>query len=540
MQFDAPLVLYVAPGIALAFLGLALWARASRVRHAARWSADLARAAAAANRWQAAAIAVAVLCVMAALAGPRWGRQIVTTDTQALDLVFAVDLSRSMLAEDADPSRLDRSRRELRRLVHDLQGDRLGLLGFAGRSFILSPLTIDGSALQLLIDALHPDLVSAGGSELGAALRQGRELLLASERLADRVLVVFTDGEAFDSLPQIAAAAEQLRHDGIRLILVAEGGTEPVRIPLRSVTGELEEYHRDVDDNIVLTERRDDILSAVADAAHGVLVAAGLGDQGGAVRDLVQAYKRAPDTSTSQASDVPRAWIPLSIAILVLLVATVTRRTAALAVILLAALGGSAGAQTPANAADAAWRRGDFARAASLYAQQARALDGGDTTVFNAGTAYLAVGRYDTARTFLERAAQSLDPDLRFRALYNLGLIGLRMAARDSAKRGEYLADARTRYREALLLRPGDADAKWNLELTVTDPPSGGDGSEGPAPPMPSGGGGDDPANPSPTALTREQAEQILESIAADERQTRLDQSRRRGQVKDGRRVKDW
>jgi hypothetical protein len=121
--------------------------------------------------------------------------------------------------------------------------------------------------------------------------------------------------------------------------------------------------------------------------------------------------------------------------------------------------------------------------------------------------------------------------------LYNLGLLALRRANTDSANRAAHRAEARVRYREALLLRPADADAKWNLELALDPPPppSGGGGAQ---PPPPSGGSGAE-APPVP-ALTRAQAEQILESIAAEERQTRQELTRRAGQLRETRRVRDW
>ena len=78
--------------------------------------------------------------------------------------MFAVDISRSMLAEDVQPNRLQRAIRESRRLIQDLEGDRLGLIAFAGRSYILSPLTVDGGAIRMYLDALDPDLASEGGT----------------------------------------------------------------------------------------------------------------------------------------------------------------------------------------------------------------------------------------------------------------------------------------------------------------------------------------------------------------------------------------
>ncbi len=538
MRFDAPLVLAVAPLVALTVALLAWWARRARVRRAGRWSEALGRVARQLNRLVWTGLAVAALCGTAALAGPRWGRQRVATDTQALDLVIAVDVSRSMLAEDMNPSRLGRAQQQIRRLVHDLQGDRVGLIGFAGRSFILSPLTGDESAVQLLVDALDPDVVSAGGTDLGAALKQGGELLLASDRVADRVLVVFTDGEGHDSLAAAAAQAQRLERAGIRLVLVAEGQAVPTRIPERTATGERSGYHKDLAGQDVLTERRDDMLTAVADAGQGVLVAAGLEDQAGAVRDLVAGYKRAPARTTATRHDLPRGWIPLLLAVAILLAQAFTRRSAALAVLTLALLPHGAGAQGPRNPGDDAWRAGAIETASARYLRQAEAGVGADTSWYNAGTALLALQRYPAAREALLRAAKSVDPGLRFRALYNLGLIELRLAATDSASRDAHLAEARGRYREALLLRPGDAAAKWNLELAITAPPPGAGGG-GPTPPPPRGGGASETAQPRPS-LTREQAEQILQSIAAEERDTRAELTRRKAQLKEPRREKDW
>jgi Ca-activated chloride channel family protein len=463
----------------------------------------------------------------------------VTTETKALTMVLAVDISRSMLAEDADPSRLGRVQREARRLIQDLRGDRIGLIAYAGRSFILSPLTVDDGALQLLVDGLAPDLASAGGTELGVALDQGRQLLLAGPGVADRVLVLFTDGEAHDSVGQITAAAERLRRDGVHLVVVAEGGAAPVGIPLRDLNGVLTGYQEDLDGNVVQTRRRDDLLSAVVDAARGALVPAGLGDQAGAVRDLVDSFKRAPQATTTAAQDISRAWMFLLAAAVILLLQTYTRRTAALAgIVFLLAAPGSAVGQSRLSSADNAWRDSLFAEAANLYEAQVLAQQGGDTAWLNLGTAALVIG--DTARAgpALQRAAESLDPELRFRALFNLGLMALQLAEADVANRQGHLDEARRRYREALLLRPNHQDTKWNYELAIESaPPQGGDGQ--PPPPTPGGEQGDPQQDPQ-GGLSREQAEQILNSMLAEEQQTLDKINRRRAQPREAMRRKNW
>jgi len=544
MTFDAPLLLFLAPVVALAF-GFAAWlARRRRIRMARRWSPSLGRLARGRGGWAPAVVGLSALLAAVALAGPRAGRTEVRTQTRALSMVLAVDISRSMLAEDAAPSRLQRAGREARRLIQDLEGDRLGLIAFAGRSYILSPLTVDGGAIRMYLDAMDPDLASEGGTSLSAVLAQGTELLAAATDAADRVLVVFTDGEAHDTLPETIAQAEALKEAGVHLIVVAEGRALPTRIPIRDSAGTLLEYKQDEEGNVVRTQRRDDILRAVVDAAEGTLVPNELADQAGAVRDLVAALKRSPTSETRTADLVPRAWIPVLGAALLLLGYTLVRPGPALvglAGVLL--LSGRAEAQRP-TAGTRAMAAGDPARAAAEFLKEAGSGSARDTAFYNAGTAALQARRFDVARGALEEAAKSLDPDLRYRALYNLGLLGLLAAEADSTKRQEILGQAADRLREALRLQPSSARAKWNLELAERrqppPPPSGGGG--GPKPP--SGGGGQpspEPSRPQPPSqgLSQSQAEQILNSMERRERQTRAEQQRRlRGGSAGG--VKDW
>ncbi len=538
--FDMPILLYSAPLVGVLVFGFALWARRVRVSKAGKWSKELRAEAVASGRWGAYLLGLAAVLAMVALAGPRWGSRVVETETKGLNLVIAVDISRSMLAEDANPSRLERAKREARRLIHDLDGDRIGLVAFAGQSHIMSPLTVDGSALNLLVDALQPDIASTGGSDLAKALRQGRELLLAKDEVADRVLVMFTDGEAHDSLTEITKAAERLRRDRIRLVLIAEGGTEPVRIPVRDIDGTFLGFQRDPSEREVATMRRDDILMAVADAAQGMLVAADVGDQAGAVRDLVAAFKRSPEATTTAAQDISRAWIPLLVAAVLLLLHTFTRRTTALAALVLSlGLSHPVSAQGPRNAADDAWLRGDFAGALAGYFQQVQEGEGGDTVLFNLGTAAMALGDSSLARSALAGAARSIEPDVRFRALFNLGLMELFLAESDSSNRVNHLEQARGYYREALLIRPSDTNAKWNLELTLElMPPESGSGGDDETPQPSSGESETQPATPQ--GLSVAQAEQILNSIAEEERQTHERLNRRRSQLRETRGKRDW
>ncbi len=544
MTFDSPLLLLLAPVIALGIGVVALAARRRRIARAMAWAPDLADRAARSGRWGPALMALAGLAAAVGLAGPRGGQMTVKTESQALSIVVALDISRSMLAEDTRPSRLGRAVREARRLVQDLEHDRVGLVAFAGRSYILAPLTLDGGAITLFLDAVSPDLASQGGTGLAAALTQGGELLNASREAGDRVLIVFTDGETHDSLPDVLAAARRLRETDVRVILVAEGLPRPANIPLRDSAGTVVEYQADADGKPVETMRRDEVLQQVADAAEAALIPAELPDQASAIRDLLAAFQRAPTSSSSTEDLRPLVWIPALLGILLLGAQTASRRTAALIGVALVALVADAAAQRPAPGVR------DFE--AGRVREAATRLSAGltetatDTAWYNAGTALLAAGDFAGARRALERAAATVQPDLRYRALYNHGLASLREAAADSLKRDSLLGLAAERLQEALRLAPASQRAKWNLELAQRrrpPPPSGGGGNT-PQQPPPSGNTPRDPSSgqsesgEGPPSLSQAQAEQILNSVAREERDTR---SRRLGRARSATSaVKDW
>ncbi len=543
MTFDSPVLLLLAPILGAAVGAVALLARRRRISRAAAWSDELGRRARASGKWAPVVLALAALAAGVGIAGPRGGRATVKAETQALSVVFAVDISRSMLAEDTKPSRLERASREARRLVQDLGHDRLGLIAFAGRSYILSPLTLDGGAINLFLDALSPDIASQGGTGLASALAQGGELLNASREAGDRVLVVFTDGESHDSLPEVLAQAKALREQQIRLVLVAEGGTKPVPIPIRDSAGTLTEYKTDGAGQTVETQRRDDILQKVADAGEGALVPAELPDQAGAVRDLLSAFQRSPISSSSTQDLLPLVWVPALIAALLLAIQTVTRRTAALVGFGLILFTARGEAQRPAPGTQ------DFA--AGRMKEAAARLTGhlnhaaSDTAWYNAGTAQLAAGDFAKARQSLSHAAKSLDPDLRYRALYNSGVAALKQSVADTSARDSLRSEAAGFLKDALSLSPASARAKWNLELAQRHkPPPTGGGNKNQQPPPSGGQTPPDPGRNQPPPpkgmpnLSQAQAEQILNSVDREERDTRNRRLGKSRQTASG--VKDW
>ncbi len=543
MKFEMAWLAWAAPAAAVLVGLVAWWARQRRLRAAGAWSSALVTRLRADGRWSVAWLSIIALVAVLGAAGPRWGRSAVLTESRALNVVLALDISRSMLAEDVAPNRLAHATREASRVLLDSQGDRVGLLAFAGRSYILAPLTLDGGAVGLYLDSIDPDLASEGGTNLASVLRQGAEVLGAAGQGGDRALVIFTDGEGHDSVADAVAAATDLKAADVRLILVAQGGVTPVKIPIRDSTGRLVEYKKDTNGAIVLTERRDDLLQQVAEAAGGTLVAADTPDQAGAVRATLAALVRRPAAERRLEDLVPRAWVVALVGALLLLLSTLTRHGASLIGIgLIGVLARPASAQRPPKAEQLS-QQGDSVHAAEEYLREARLAGSSDTAWYNAGTAALRAGDFERARQALVVAGNSVDPDLRFRALYNLGLVSLRQARVDSVRRDTLNAEAAKFLKDALLLQPVSADAKWNLELATRHrpPPSGGGGRAPPPPKSPAGGGGQGGRGAPPPAggLSKAEAEQILASVERAEREVRSDQAKRR-RPPPTQPVKDW
>src|SRR5881628_238730 len=210
-------------------------------------------------------------------------------------------------------------------------------------------------------------------------------------------------------------------------------------------------------------------------------------------------------------------------------------------------------ARRPRTAAERAWDRGDVVGAHAAYLAELAARQRDDTAWYNAGTAALAANDFESARANLGHAAASLDPGIRFRALYNLGLVALRESAADSSNRDAQLADAERAYREALLLHPRQLAAKWNLELAVRRrggggasrnvPPAGGVGGGAPPSEAEAGGGGGSAGEGQQGGggggLTQAQADQILRSIGQEELATRRSRTGRVRRAEEPG-VKDW
>ncbi len=235
-----------------------------------------------ARRWKAGLQVLAIGLLLVALARPQFGTRVEIVRSVGQDIVVAVDLSRSMLAEDVAPNRLERARLAILRLMGNLDGDRIGLVAFAADAFVQSPLTVDYSAAGMFLNAMHPDMMPVQGTDLGAALRVSLEALDQGARDA-RVVVIVTDGE--DHEADFEAGLASAVENGVQVHVVGIGSAEGGPIPEYDEQGLRQGFLRDEDGIVVTTRLDEQTLRTVVERTGGRYVRAGAG--GTALEELV-------------------------------------------------------------------------------------------------------------------------------------------------------------------------------------------------------------------------------------------------------------
>ena len=484
-----------------------------------------------------------------ALSGPRWGLARGPVSARGIDMAIAIDASLSMMAPDERPSRLERVKQEVRRLRAMSQADRVALIAFAGRSYILTPLTSDDGAIELFLDNLDPSVVGQAGSSIARAIRQGTELLLASDGSADRALVLMTDGEAFEPAEEVKAAATEAGVKGVSLVTVGFGTTRGSTIPIQD--GSVMREKRDDDGKIVITRYSPELLEEAAKAAGGTFIPADASDKATRVRGALRSLRTAKRNVDSREDHVPRyLWLLLpALALLAYDTWWLTSRRAlkdaasrgsstmppVALLLLLGALPVTLMSCKQAPDPAALFAEGNVQAAIAGYRAQ---IANGDTTVrtrYNLGTALIGADSLKAAAELLDLVRRDSDGETRMRARFNVGYTSLVMGRTPQNPEAEAdFAAARAAYRAFLTDRPSDADAKWNYELALRKPP----------PPQGGGGGGGDSQNDKQEeqrqnqgGLDQKQAEALLNSAAREERDVQ-GRKQRQGRTPPG--GKDW
>jgi Ca-activated chloride channel family protein len=221
----------------------------------------------------------ALVLFAVALSQPQCGTRTELAKRFGVDLVVALDASRSMLARDVKPSRLERAKLELGALLDRLKGDRIGLVVFAGQAFVQCPLTTDYAAAKLFLRAVDSEAVPQQGTAVAEALSQARSLLTAADRGArSRVVVLLSDGE--DHEGAALDEAEKLKQENIVVISVGVGSATGELIPVLGADGQVTGYKRDRAGNPVMTRLNETILKEIAEKTSGRYIHSAAGDVG--------------------------------------------------------------------------------------------------------------------------------------------------------------------------------------------------------------------------------------------------------------------
>lgn len=442
----------------------------------------------------------AIALTALAFARPQWGEVAETVQKVGLDVVVLLDTSRSMAVKDADPSRLERAKSEVRYLLADTEGNRTGLVAFAGVPVVLSPLTEDAGAIGMLLDISDPDLVPALGTDMGKAITEAIRLFPPT-RDRDQVVVLFSDGE--DQGKDALAAARTAARLGIRIFCVGVGTSSGGLVP-GSDGRPIEDPSTGSPARSRLDEKSLSQIASITDGRYWTLAGAG-----SVVPQMVEEMarlKRKEYASRTQAMRQDQFALFLWPAVLLLACALLIpdRRRLPIqrerpvragkvppAALIFALLGGCFALSSPqaqsvhalAESARTNYARGQFGVALMLYQRALQQTDSQSIKPllhYNAGTCLLALGKPQEARDELALVLTGIETGVKERALYNLSKAFFASGDRDRS-----LATLRT----LLEVDPDNRSAalfyEWILRQTPPDRPPPHDNPPPKPPPPP-------------------------------------------------------
>ncbi len=432
------------------------------------------------------------VCLVLALMRPQWGIRHVAAQRVGAEIMIALDVSKSMLAEDVAPNRLDRAKAEIVDLLGYLEGDQVGLIAFAGRATVIAPLTPDFSFLRLVLDGVGPHTIARGGTRLEEPIRKAVKGFGASGD-ASRAILLITDGEDQDSFPLDAAKAAA--EAGVIIIAIGFGDESGSEIYLTDRETGARQLIRDGEGRPVRSRLDGDLLRDMAMATGGAYVPAGTG-----VLDLESIYRQhieglmvgELDPRGRTVRDEAYQWAVLVALVFLVSSVVITSGTAGVSASLVlfvwfsvpASVVQAAPNEPTPPAADSATKLdsdnadpkdladpGDSDPAASETDGESAAKT--PREIFNLGVAALEREEFDEGARYFERARReaSDDGELRFAASYDLALA---FASRGGQLESENPADALQAYytaadwfRDAISQRPEHEDSRANLEVAL-------------------------------------------------------------------------
>ena len=224
-------------------------------------------------------------CLSIALVNPKIGTKLETVRSQGVDIVFAVDVSKSMLAEDIAPNRIDKSKQLVTQIINSLNSDRVGIIAYAGKAFPQLPITTDYASAKMFLQNMNTDMLSSQGTAISEAIQLAKTYY-DDEEQTNRVLIIISDGE--DHGGEAADIAEEANEKGIKILTVGVGDTKGGPIPIKR-NGVILNYKKDNKGETVITRLNEETLKEIAEETNGVYI------NGSKTAEVVDAIKEVLD-----------------------------------------------------------------------------------------------------------------------------------------------------------------------------------------------------------------------------------------------------
>ncbi|ETN94684.1 vWA domain-containing protein [Zhouia amylolytica] len=211
---------------------------------------------------------LAIVCLSIALVNPKIGTKLETVKREGVDVVFAVDVSKSMLAEDIAPNRLEKSKRIVSEIINHLGSDRIGIIAYAGQAYPQLPITTDYGAAKMFLQNMNTNMLSSQGTAIDEAIDLAKTYYNDADQ-TNRVLFIVSDGE--DHSERAAAAVESAAEEGIKVYSIGVGTNKGGPIPIK-INGIVESYKKDQNGQVVITKLNEDVLKEVANKGNGAYI----------------------------------------------------------------------------------------------------------------------------------------------------------------------------------------------------------------------------------------------------------------------------
>lgn len=220
-------------------------------------------------------------CLTLALVNPKIGTKLETVRSQGVDIVFAIDVSKSMLAEDIAPNRLEKSKQLVTQIINSLASDRVGIIAYAGKAFPQLPITTDYASAKMFLQNMNTDMLSSQGTAISEAIQLAKTYY-DDEEQTNRVLIIISDGEDHDG--EAVEIAEEANEQGIRILTVGVGDIKGGPIPIKR-NGIISNYKKDNQGETVITRLDETTLKEIAEETKGIYI------NGRNTTDVVEAIK---------------------------------------------------------------------------------------------------------------------------------------------------------------------------------------------------------------------------------------------------------